>query len=66
METLIVYYWHGTQLLDNYYHQEELNFSKIKLYAIEDECHKNGLSYMVVPNETSTVIYIGKGRLTQR
>jgi hypothetical protein len=66
MTKIIVAYYHLAQLLDEYQHNTELDYSREKINDIQNLCLDNGLSYMTVPYEEMTIIWIGKGKLSQR
>lgn len=66
METILVGYYHLAQLLPEYEHKTELEYSREKINEIQNLCLDRGLSYMTVPYETYTAIMIGKGKLSQR
>ena len=66
MNKLIVGYFHLTQLLDEYPHNTEMDYSREKINEIQNKCLDNGLSYMTVPYNDYTIIWVGRGKLTQR
>jgi hypothetical protein len=66
MTKIIVAYYHLAQLLDEYQHNTELDYSRAKINDIQNLCLDRGLSYMTVPYENQTIIWIGKGKLSQR
>lgn len=66
MNKIVVAYYHLSQLLDAYPHRTEFDYSREKINEIQNHCLDNGLSYMTVPYEEMTIIWIGKGKLSQR
>lgn len=66
MSKIVVGYYHISKLLDMFEHNQEFEYSREKINEIQNTCLDNGLSYMTIPYEDYTIIWIGKGKLSQR
>jgi len=62
---IVISYYHLRKLMD-YEHCEGFPYSKRNLNKIVGKVLEEGLSCMIVPFNSQVVVYIGKGRLTQR
>lgn len=63
---IVVGYYHIAKLLDQFDHNQEFEYSREKINEIQNICLDNGLSYMTIPYPEYTLIWIGKGKLSQR
>jgi len=66
MKTITVAYWHGKTKDFEYEHNTSFEYSNEKRDQLFNEIINKGYTVMAMPNGENLIMWIGKGKLTQR
>lgn len=66
MKTITLAYWYGKEKDLEYEHGQTFEYSDEKRNELFNEIISKGLSVMAIPREGDLIMWIGKGKLTQR
>ena len=66
MKTITVAYWYGREKDFEYEHNTQFEYSDEKRNELFNEIIAKGYTVMAMPSGDTLIMWIGKGKLTQR